>query len=289
MNERKRVQKGVSTGGQFAPEARSEAAGVTLAAGNTQPLDRDPDQLLESPLTAYEVGRRIDNDYRIDGVVPVWMSEVQQGEQGSDEHIAGLLAEGGEDHLDDVSYEPVGIHEDGRILMLVSANAQSLVDDGFSDEQLQQLEAGVNAGKVRSTSSYDRSDLTGMSDLAIPCAGARINLMEEVPPLPEGFNEDDVYIDSDDDGNPMVGIELDGDDAIFAWAKSDGFGQLAVMTSKEDLQAGGDYGVSPEVEAQLFDYVQAAARNVAVIESEAVARLRANRSFAAETRKNALR
>lgn len=279
MNDRNRVQKGVSTGGQFAQEARSEAAGVTLTGGNTPPVDRAPDQLLESPLTAYEVGRRIDNDYRIDGVVPVWMSEVQQGEQESDEHIAGLLAEGGDDHLDDVSYEPVGIHEDGRILMMVSANAQNLVDDGFSDEKLQQLEAGVNAGKVRSASSYGASHFHDMSDLA----GASPHVMEDVPPLPEGFSEDSVHIGEDDSGRTMVGIDLDNGEELYVWAENNAMDEIELLANTDDLTAG--TGLDSETENQLLDHLKSVANNVANIERTAMSRLRANKSFKDRVRK----
>lgn len=100
---------------------------------------RAPGAILESPLSAYEIGVRADDNGRLSGLAVMDMSELIENDiEQHNDAIGDYLI--GSCQLMESTATPVAVR-DGQIVMEIRGDASALID-GFSEEECDQYEAG---------------------------------------------------------------------------------------------------------------------------------------------------
>lgn len=278
MTNRSRVPKGVSTGGRYAAESRGEDFSVQLASKPWSPPEkRYADTTLEHPLEAYEVGQRLDDQGRINGLVPVDMEELSGHDDDRDTKVGNKLAENGGGHLKDFQYQPRGVDSQGRILMEVSANADELIDRSFGPDDLSKFDQGLSESRLISLDRLPSHVNIADGSQWVATGNDSMHDLRSVPPLPKEISAETFSLDFDDDGNPMASVELDSGEYLYAYARDDGYGGIETRSNAQSGEV--ETGLPPEALGQTLIHLESVAYNQMAIEREAVAMLRQNKSF----------
>lgn len=124
-------------------EERDPAVFDNLAA---KPQLRLPGEILDEPLTPYEIGARADENGWVEGLATLDMSDLidndlaQHGDQIGEKLVGSEL-------LMDVTARPVSVTPDGSIVCQLSGDASAIID-GFDEDQMADYEAGRQAGQA---------------------------------------------------------------------------------------------------------------------------------------------
>lgn len=104
------------------------------------PDNRPAGAILDTPLSAYEIGVRADEDGWVSGLATMDMSDLIDNDiEGVNDKIGNELV--GSELLMEPSATPVSVLDSGTLLMKYEGNASAIIE-GFDDEELAQYEAG---------------------------------------------------------------------------------------------------------------------------------------------------
>lgn len=268
IENRNRVHKGVSTGGQFATEARSEASGVSLSQPRTVP--RIANEVISSPLTLQEIGRRKDDEGRVGALI-----ELRPGEMDTDQEktsydlgqkLAGQYAIG----MSDLRVKPIGVTEDHQVICEVSADAEDL-EEHLSIRENEEFQLGKQEAERGDVIDYEsKIDASRHVDGSAFLSG-RSELVQ-VPELPKGFESPEIefgYNRHTDD--PEVRIRWD-QGAVYHQPSVDGYSD---SSTEEDFAD----GVDNETAEELRDYAWCVGKNFITLKEEATSQLMKSEGF----------
>ncbi|GAA4034595.1 hypothetical protein GCM10023063_18400 [Arthrobacter methylotrophus] len=104
------------------------------------PANRPAGAVLDTPLSAYEIGARVDEDGRVSGLATMDMSDlIDNNIEGINDKIGNDLV--GSELLMEPNATPVEVLDGGTILMRFEGNASAIIE-GFDDEERAEYEAG---------------------------------------------------------------------------------------------------------------------------------------------------
>ncbi|HEX9227465.1 MAG TPA: hypothetical protein VF885_12555, partial [Arthrobacter sp.] len=114
------------------------------------PVNRPAGAVLETPLTPYEIGARVENDGTISGLSVMTLSDLigHDAESLNDQIGRDLV---GAELLMEPTVTPVSVRPDGSLTVRLEGNASELIDH-FNDDQLDQYEAGRTASTTEGAS-----------------------------------------------------------------------------------------------------------------------------------------
>lgn len=266
-DHRNRQPRGVSTGGQFATGARSEADGVAL--GRNEPMVRPANEVIASPLSLREVGRRLDDEGRFSALVALRPYQMNTDDERTADDLAERLM--GEYHfaVSDIRVKPISVTEDHQVICELSADAL-LIRSFLTGSDESQFQQGSDEVRLDPPAPFETAiDRTRHVDGAAFLAPS--GELESVPQLPRGFENPEIEFGyQKHTGDPEVRFSW-GQGTIHHQPSVDGYTDSA---TEDDFT-----GIDSETVDELRDYAWCVGKNFITLRDDATARLMKSEGF----------
>lgn len=266
-DHRNRQPKGVSTGGQFAAEARSEADGVAL--GRREPAARTANEVITSPLTLHEVGRRLDGEGRVSALVALRPHQMNTDDERNADDLAERLMGEHRDAVSDIRVKPISVTEGHQVICELSADAL-LIRTQLAGDDATQFQRGRDEVRLEPPVPFETAiDQTRhINGSAFLVSGGDL---ESIPQLPQGFeNPEFDFGYQQHTGDPEVRIR---------WAQGTIHHQPSVDGYTDSATEDDFTGVDSDTVDELRDYAWCIGKNFITLRDDAMSRLMKSEGF----------